>query len=512
MVRSRFLVAAMALVWLGAGANGVGAVGTYLAPITIDNTGGGALSAFEVGITIDTAALVAAGKLQPDADDLRFVLPDGSPLCFDVESGVDSASTRVWVKVPSIPAGGSTTIDLLYGDPAAENAESPSCTFTYWEGFDAPSIDFTTTCGSFSTLATSGGVLTASWASSAMAISGASFPDTRVLTAEAKIETTLGNWPSFNWGAEASLRSYAVLVGGSNVRIGVTPSNAMGGFCTGQNFVTSSAGFASPTGVWGITWVGTGDVRATFPGLAPITSTDTSLTRTGPFRLLLGGINAGMGSMTVDWVRARQFAAPEPGASVGAEVPACTVFPDVCDDGDLCTVDSCDPGQGCVHTAVACDDANACTADACVPEDGSCTATPVSCDDADACTDDSCDVLTGCAHALIRGATFAGVECPLASLLATVQTADELANVRVSLERILQHADELVRSADPTLGPVKPRAARHRLARARQLMQVFGRRVRKQQRRGRIPADAGSSLVASADALAGDLVALRASR
>ena len=40
---------------------------------------------------------------------------------------------------------------------------------------------------------------------------------------------------------------------------------------------------------------------------------------------------------------------------------------DLCDDGDKCTVDDCDPAGGCVepHPPVNCDDTNLCTTDSC---------------------------------------------------------------------------------------------------------------------------------------------------
>jgi len=42
-----------------------------------------------------------------------------------------------------------------------------------------------------------------------------------------------------------------------------------------------------------------------------------------------------------------------------------------CDDSDRCTVDSCDPAEGCLHTAVACvDPADACRAGRCDPTTG----------------------------------------------------------------------------------------------------------------------------------------------
>src|SRR5262249_48039932 len=100
-----------------------------------------------------------------------------------------------------------------------------------------------------------------------------------------------------------------------------------------------------------------------------------------------------------------------------------------CDDGDACTIDTCDPVQGCHHARIDCDDGNPCTADACdgggtcihapVPdgtagrggdvrrgtprgEGGICQAGgAVNCDDGDACTVDTCELPHGCRHARV---------------------------------------------------------------------------------------------------------------
>ena len=69
-----------------------------------------------------------------------------------------------------------------------------------------------------------------------------------------------------------------------------------------------------------------------------------------------------------------------------------------CDDGNPCTANTCDSLQGCVTTplAGACDDGNACT------EGESCAqavcggGAPVNCNDGEVCTTDTCDNLAGC--------------------------------------------------------------------------------------------------------------------
>ena len=71
-----------------------------------------------------------------------------------------------------------------------------------------------------------------------------------------------------------------------------------------------------------------------------------------------------------------------------------------CDDGKPCTDDSCDPKNGCVNVGnkQPCDDGDKCTVnDACTG--GSCKGSGApNCDDGEVCTDDSCAKTTGCAH------------------------------------------------------------------------------------------------------------------
>jgi len=81
-----------------------------------------------------------------------------------------------------------------------------------------------------------------------------------------------------------------------------------------------------------------------------------------------------------------------------------------CDDGDACTVDSCEPTAGCAHHDTACptacgpgddglrcSDGSACTVvDTCTG--GVCVGTALNCDDGDPCTTDNCDAGLGCVY------------------------------------------------------------------------------------------------------------------
>jgi hypothetical protein len=73
----------------------------------------------------------------------------------------------------------------------------------------------------------------------------------------------------------------------------------------------------------------------------------------------------------------------------------------VCDDGDVCTDDICNPEIGCeyTHNIAPCSDGDACTSgEAC--DGGQCSGgDSINCNDDNICTDDSCVSDTGCVHA-----------------------------------------------------------------------------------------------------------------
>lgn len=73
----------------------------------------------------------------------------------------------------------------------------------------------------------------------------------------------------------------------------------------------------------------------------------------------------------------------------------------VCDDGDACTDEACEPGLGCQSNPApgrACDDGDTCTANDTCDAAGACLGLATACDDGDPCTVDTCDPVTGCSH------------------------------------------------------------------------------------------------------------------
>lgn len=87
-------------------------------------------------------------------------------------------------------------------------------------------------------------------------------------------------------------------------------------------------------------------------------------------------------------------------SDAAADTGTPSLCPSSCDDGNACSVDTCNPATGCIHadsTGPACDDGDACsTGDAC--QAGKCVGQPVSCDDGKPCTSDSCETAAGCVY------------------------------------------------------------------------------------------------------------------
>ena len=100
----------------------------YRAPVTITGSGS-EVSGYPVLVDVDTAGLVAAGKMESDCGDIRFTAADGfTLLSYWVESGANTGSTKIWVKVQLIPGSG-TTIYLYYGNPDASSQSNKHDTF-----------------------------------------------------------------------------------------------------------------------------------------------------------------------------------------------------------------------------------------------------------------------------------------------------------------------------------------------------------------------------------------------
>jgi hypothetical protein len=113
----------------------------YRKPVTVSNSGS-ALTDYQVLVTLDTASLISAGKMRSDCGDIRFTDSDGSTLLnYWIESGCNSASTKIWVKVPSIPGSSTKTIYVYYGNSSATSQSNGDTTFAFFDDFPGTTLN-----------------------------------------------------------------------------------------------------------------------------------------------------------------------------------------------------------------------------------------------------------------------------------------------------------------------------------------------------------------------------------
>lgn len=105
---------------------------SYWREITVQNNVGYVLMDYPVSITLDTQSLINAGKIKSDCSDIRFYDESWSTeMDYWIEDGTcDSASTIIWIKIPTVPASGQTKIYMLYGNSSASGGSNIDSVFS----------------------------------------------------------------------------------------------------------------------------------------------------------------------------------------------------------------------------------------------------------------------------------------------------------------------------------------------------------------------------------------------
>jgi hypothetical protein len=108
----------------------------YRKPINITEQSGEDLSNFQVEVSLDTSTPISEGKMQNDCSDLRFV-ESGKEIDYWVESGCNTASTRIWLEVKDLRAGNKESIYVYYGNSSVSSSSDGDSTFNYFENFES---------------------------------------------------------------------------------------------------------------------------------------------------------------------------------------------------------------------------------------------------------------------------------------------------------------------------------------------------------------------------------------
>jgi hypothetical protein len=95
-------------------------------PVTVTNTTGAVVYNYQLQLTIDTQTPVANGEMLASGNDIRFGKDCAGTNLFGywIESGMNTASTVIWVKIDTLPASGSIPLYMFYGNAAAAGVSS----------------------------------------------------------------------------------------------------------------------------------------------------------------------------------------------------------------------------------------------------------------------------------------------------------------------------------------------------------------------------------------------------
>lgn len=120
---------------------------SYRKRIDLTNNTSSDLTDFQVSFTIDTASLITNNKLQNQCQDLRITNHQGQTIPFWIEEnnpGCNNAATRIWTKVPNLPADGGA-IYIYYGNSTANtsNQHDGNQVFEFFDDFNSASLDTT---------------------------------------------------------------------------------------------------------------------------------------------------------------------------------------------------------------------------------------------------------------------------------------------------------------------------------------------------------------------------------
>lgn len=94
--------------------------------IRVKNISGTPVNNSQIALRVNTAQLVTLGLMQANGNDIRFAsdCAGQTPLSFWVEGYLNTDSTKIWVKIPAIPANDSTMVYMFFGNPAASSLSS----------------------------------------------------------------------------------------------------------------------------------------------------------------------------------------------------------------------------------------------------------------------------------------------------------------------------------------------------------------------------------------------------
>ncbi len=98
----------------------------YSQHLTVTNTMSVPVYNYQLQLTIDTQTPIAATQMQASGADILFGknCPGSQLVNFWIQSGINTTTTIIWVKIDTLPANGSTDLFMYYGNSSAISASA----------------------------------------------------------------------------------------------------------------------------------------------------------------------------------------------------------------------------------------------------------------------------------------------------------------------------------------------------------------------------------------------------
>jgi hypothetical protein len=116
---------------------------SYRRTVYVDNSfSSSSLTNFQIIIRLNTAYLISQGKMRSDCGDIRVTDSSGNllPIWIDPDTK-NTWNTKIYVKVPSIPANAVVTLYLFYGNPDATDVSDGNSVFDFFDDFSGTALD-----------------------------------------------------------------------------------------------------------------------------------------------------------------------------------------------------------------------------------------------------------------------------------------------------------------------------------------------------------------------------------
>jgi len=130
----------------------------YRRKVTITEQSGEDLTDYQVLVELDSSNFDFT-HAQSNGEDVRFADTEGNLFDYWIEEWDSVNETaKVWVKVPSIPANGTTELYMYYGNPSASSESDGDATFEFFDDFESGGLEkWEVMCGTWEITTYDGG-------------------------------------------------------------------------------------------------------------------------------------------------------------------------------------------------------------------------------------------------------------------------------------------------------------------------------------------------------------------